>query len=41
MNYNANTLIDRLLYANNRSLFSDINQSQKKYHQHKPYEYIR
>ena len=29
MNYNANTLIDRLLYANNRSFFSDINQSQK------------
>jgi len=29
MNYNANTLIDRLLYANNRSVFRDINQSQK------------
>ena len=29
MNYNANTLIDRLLYANNRSFFRDINQSQK------------
>ena len=35
MNYNANTLIDRLLetrrllYANDRSVFRDINQSQK------------
>ena len=29
MNYNANTLIDRLLYANNRSFLRDINQSQK------------